>query len=183
MGYRHVYLCGLVSGLLLFAASVNGCGGGSETLFGSSSSAGGSTSASTSGGGGASSSNSGMGGAGGGGTACATASDCDKKLGPSPCGAWACNAGVCDASSPGCSDADHDGYGTGPTCMCAGIDCNDADPMVGSTATMKCYSGPPGTQGKGVCQAGTQSCTAGVWTPCVGEVTPSAEACNNQDDN
>src|SRR5690348_13523050 len=61
---------------------------------------------------------------------CMVASDCDTKLGPAPCGTWACNAGTCEASSPGCTDADHDGYGAGATCMCAALDCDDNDDTV-----------------------------------------------------
>ena len=43
--------------------------------------------------------------------------------------------------------------------------------------TRACYSGPEGTAGVGVCEAGTQTCQGGVWTDCVGEVLPSPETC------
>ncbi len=61
-----------------------------------------------------------------------------------------------------------------------------------------CYTGPGGTQGVGVCRGGEQACTATVgsgvaaWstcgscpsgTSCMTQVLPSAETCNNQDDN
>ncbi|APR87236.1 Tryptophan synthase alpha chain [Minicystis rosea] len=53
-------------------------------------------------------------------------------------------------------------------------------------ATTSCYSGPPGTQGVGICKAGTQTCNA-MGTAngaCTGEVTPQAESCNTTaDDN
>jgi hypothetical protein len=114
---------------------------------------------------------------------CAASTDCDTKYGPSHCGTWACNKGHCEANSPGCVDLDHDGYGSGPTCMCAGLDCDDNDPAVHDTGMASCYSGPMGTAGKGVCVAGLKTCTSGVWSPCVGEVVPTAEACNNQDDD
>src|SRR5688572_2229184 len=41
-----------------------------------------------------------------------------------------------------------------------------------------CYSGPPGTQGVGLCVAGTQACQSDLtWGPCQGEVLPAAETC------
>ncbi|MDI1437454.1 RCC1 domain-containing protein [Polyangium sorediatum] len=46
-----------------------------------------------------------------------------------------------------------------------------------------CYSGPPGTNGKGICTAGTRACENGKPTgSCVGEVVPRAEgeACDGQ---
>jgi hypothetical protein len=43
-----------------------------------------------------------------------------------------------------------------------------------------CYSGPPGTAGKGPCKAGAQTCQPdGNWGPCAGEVKPKPEVCNN----
>ncbi|MDC0672384.1 hypothetical protein [Nannocystis radixulma] len=43
-----------------------------------------------------------------------------------------------------------------------------------------CYSGPPGTQGVGACEAGTHTCAGdGVsFGDCVGEVVPAAEDCD-----
>lgn len=48
-----------------------------------------------------------------------------------------------------------------------------------------CYSGTPATAAVGVCHGGTQSCVAGVWSACTGEVLPAAsEVCGNgADDN
>ncbi len=47
-----------------------------------------------------------------------------------------------------------------------------------------CYSGPPGTQGIGVCSAGTRTCTGGsVWGTCTGELLPALEVCNGLDDD
>jgi hypothetical protein len=52
-----------------------------------------------------------------------------------------------------------------------------------------CYGGPAGTQGVGVCRAGTQTCVAGpggvgsMLGPCTGAVTPTTETCNNADDD
>ena len=190
-----------IFGLLLTGASAlaYGCGGtGDAGLFdttGSSSSgtegagAGGATGTQTgTGAGGSTGTQTGTGGNGGnGGTGgaaqCKLDADCDTLLGPSPCGAWACTLGVCAASSPGCTDADHDGYGSGAACACAGLDCDDTDSNVGASAQKSCYSGPAGTAGVGTCLAGLTTCTAGSFGPCVGEVTPSGEACNSLDDN
>jgi hypothetical protein len=49
--------------------------------------------------------------------------------------------------------------------------------------TQPCYSGPAGTESVGACHAGTQTCADGDWGPCVGEVTPSAEACDALDND
>ena len=44
-----------------------------------------------------------------------------------------------------------------------------------------CYGGPAGTAGVGLCRGGTQTCNAGVFGACNGEVRPAAETCNNAD--
>jgi protein-arginine deiminase len=50
--------------------------------------------------------------------------------------------------------------------------------------TADCYSGPSGTEGVGVCVAGTQTCLAdgSGYGPCEGEVTPTAESCDTEGD-
>lgn len=52
-------------------------------------------------------------------------------------------------------------------------------------AMRACYTGPVGTDGRGVCRGGTQTCSGGVWpVACTGERVPSAEVCGNSlDDN
>jgi hypothetical protein len=71
----------------------------------------------------------------------------------------------------------------------AGNDGGDASPGsdAGAPCTgaeqQSCYAGPAGTAGVGVCRAGIQSCIAGAWSRCVGQVTPTGEACNGQDDD
>lgn len=42
--------------------------------------------------------------------------------------------------------------------------------------TRSCYDGPAGTDGVGICHAGTQTCDLnGAWAPCMGQVTPGSE--------
>ncbi|MBN2496077.1 MAG: lamin tail domain-containing protein [Deltaproteobacteria bacterium] len=47
------------------------------------------------------------------------------------------------------------------------------------------YTGPDGTQGVGVCQAGELECVGGVWTPTTPEITPAAidDDCDGEDDD
>ena len=47
-----------------------------------------------------------------------------------------------------------------------------------SGQTQTCYTGPLGTQGVGICHAGTQACVNGQWGACVGQITPKAEICD-----
>ncbi|TNE49591.1 MAG: hypothetical protein EP343_11060 [Deltaproteobacteria bacterium] len=46
-----------------------------------------------------------------------------------------------------------------------------------------CYSGSQGTEGKGICKAGRSKCVNGAWGPCIGQVLPSAEKCDDKADN
>lgn len=54
-----------------------------------------------------------------------------------------------------------------------------------SGSTKSCYHGPTSSIGMGICVAGTQACTGGVWSEqCEGEVLPADdEPCNEVDDN
>ena len=49
--------------------------------------------------------------------------------------------------------------------------------------TQPCYSGPPGTEGVGVCRGGTQTCYNGEWGECEGQVVPSDDICGDNLDN
>ena len=49
--------------------------------------------------------------------------------------------------------------------------------------TKSCYTGPPGTLGVGICKAGTQTCSNGLWGPCLGEVKPAKEVCDGLDND
>ena len=48
------------------------------------------------------------------------------------------------------------------------------------TQPRSCYTGTAGTQDKGKCKAGTQTCTNGTLGPCSGQTTPAAESCANE---
>jgi hypothetical protein len=88
-------------------------------------------------------------------------------------GSWgACNGQrlpkpeVCTEGAGGAVDEDCNGtIDEGCTCL--------------TGQTRPCYTGPAGTAGVGLCVAGTQSCTAGTWSACIGEVLPAEESCGN----
>ncbi len=65
---------------------------------------------------------------------------------------------------------------------CNGLD-DDCNGQTDENLTRTCYSGAAGTQGVGQCQAGTETCAAGSWGSCQGEVTPVTETCNGLDDD
>jgi len=72
--------------------------------------------------------------------------------------------------------------------VCDGKD-NDCDLDIDEGCKCKigqersCYSGPSGTEGVGVCKAGIQRCEGGVWGKCEGQVLPTAEICDGQDND
>ncbi len=113
----------------------------------------------------------------GGSFVCVTADQCTARSAP-VCGTWVCRAGACVLNCPNCIDADGDGYGVGSGC--AGLDCDDTDPTIQGTHDVRNCSAGAVT---GTCHTGSQSCTAGVWSTCSGQVVPSGEACNGQDDD
>ena len=65
-----------------------------------------------------------------------------------------------------------------PSCLPDGNECADG-------STRLCYTGRPGTQGKGMCDVGTETCSDGRWKGlCEGETTPEAEdTCDDGADN
>ncbi|MBN2724748.1 MAG: SUMF1/EgtB/PvdO family nonheme iron enzyme [Deltaproteobacteria bacterium] len=65
---------------------------------------------------------------------------------------------------------------------CNNLD-DDCDDEVDENLVKSCYSGAAGTEGKGLCHAGSQTCSAGAWGNCIGEVTPVSEICNGIDDD
>ena len=46
-----------------------------------------------------------------------------------------------------------------------------------------CYGGPEGTADIGFCKTGSQECVSGVWTECVGDISPSTEHCDRLDND
>ncbi len=95
-----------------------------------------------------------------------------------------------------CVDNDGDGRGTGCN---LGPDCNDFNPDVVlcdcsesnfagcectvEGATESCFDGRAELEGVGQCRGGTRTCTGGQWTPCVGQVPPLQEICDNKDND
>ncbi len=105
---------------------------------------------------------------------------------------------VCNTGLPGvCADGLTQCSGGGIVCnqttsssaeTCDGVDNNcDGQTDEGCNCTngqtQSCYSGPNGTEGVGLCVAGTQTCAGGNWGTCLGEVVPSGEVCNGSDDD
>jgi hypothetical protein len=69
------------------------------------------------------------------------------------------------AGSPG--DENCDGS-SDEGCMCTGTD------------PRSCYDGPAGTEGVGICKAGTRTCSNGMLSACMNIVKPGVESCANQ---
>jgi len=88
-------------------------------------------------------------------------------------GILACSAGhlVCSGATDAVTES------------CNNID-DDCDGTVDDNVFQACYTGAANTSGIGVCHAGTATCVAGAFGPtCANQVTPSAEQCNNLDDD
>ena len=78
------------------------------------------------------------------------------------------------------------GGGGGATCDDSGANC-PCDP-VKNKLPIDCYTGPRGTNGKGLCLTGKRSCVpdgngGGVQSKCVGEVVPAVEICDYVDND
>jgi len=74
--------------------------------------------------------------------------------------------------TPGDEDCDGQINEEGANCVCV------------PNTTSPCYSGPTGTEGVGICKAGTKACNAqgSAYGPCVGEVLPMQENCMTPED-
>lgn len=81
----------------------------------------------------------------------------------------------------GCqADADCADHPNGPVCDEATGLCH---PECEPGDVDACYDGPPATRNVGQCADGTRTCEpAGTWGPCLGQVTPSLEICDNDID-
>lgn len=110
----------------------------------------------------------------------------DDGLGTISCGKGSCQVTVdaCFQGMPG----DCIPLPPSPKETCDGTDDN-CDGVIDEGCScidnqmQSCYTGPNGTEGVGACAAGTQTCTNGMWGPCVGAIEPTAETCNGIDDD
>jgi streptogramin lyase len=105
-------------------------------------------------------------------------------------------SGVKDQDFPNCQDSDGDGYG--PGCR-LGPDCDDNDPSLNFSCDcdlvphqgcpcqdgqeLECFEADKKYLDVGVCRAGKRNCQDGKFSACLGQVLPSAETCNNLDDD
>jgi hypothetical protein len=46
-----------------------------------------------------------------------------------------------------------------------------------------CYTGPPNTEGVGICQHGVRICDRGTWSECIDETLPAAEICDGSNND
>ena len=138
--------------------------------------------------------------------------DCDGTVDDIVVGCYDLADGGCNADGTGCQGQCIGGHvecsGGTPTCVgamgsspemcgdgidndCDGMDdselgamCRCDDEVTGGNPGLSCYSGPPGTEGVGVCSAGAWSCTGnqplGI---CSGDSPPGTESCNSLDDD
>ena len=95
-------------------------------------------------------------------------------------------AGAIAALYAGCSPSPgngNDGGADAQPCAPGDTQCNQScDP--GTYGSKDCYTGPAGTNSKGICQTGKRSCNSnGTTSACIGEVTPQVEICNYVDDD
>jgi hypothetical protein len=63
---------------------------------------------------------------------------------------------------------------------CNGLD-DDCDTRIDEGVTSVCYTGPSGTEGVGLCRAGVRTCSMGTFGACTGQVLPTGEFCDGQD--
>jgi len=93
-----------------------------------------------------------------------------------------------DEASVGDGPGDESG-GCQPVEACNGVD-DDCDGTIDEDCsgclpgdTQPCYDAPDDTLDVGACRAGVQTCVGGGWQACEGQVEPTAEACNDVDDD
>lgn len=101
-----------------------------------------------------------------------------------------CNAGLGECKTTGIFQCKTDGSGTEcsakpgtPTTEICDNKDNDCDGQIDEDLIQSCYTGPSGTQGIGLCKTGLQTCSAGMWGSCTGQVIPANELCDGKDNN
>ena len=113
---------------------------------------------------------------------------CSSTCQNEPPGSQTCGQGVCARTVAECEN----GFPVicipgNPTEAITEVSCdnqdNDCDGLVDEDISQTCYTGPPGTLNIGICRGGTETCTAGVFGPCIGEVLPQTETCGNSLDD
>ena len=103
---------------------------------------------------------------------------CESDL-PGECtdGFYTCEGGVLDCvarNSPveeRCDAFDND---------CDGLEDEGED---GEALQRACYTGAPATDGIGECEPGLETCEGGEYSSCAGQVLPTEEVCNGDDDD
>ena len=66
--------------------------------------------------------------------------------------------------------------------LCDNVD-NNCDGTIDEDVSRACYTGDAATENVGACHGGTATCTTGTWGACEGEVVPSSEVCDGQDND
>ncbi|TNE50926.1 MAG: hypothetical protein EP343_06300 [Deltaproteobacteria bacterium] len=90
-------------------------------------------------------------------------------------GAWGSCEGEVLPATETCNQKDDD---------CDGSVDEDLDCGCEPKATKPCYTGASGTEDKGICKAGQQTCNSKrEWGSCEGEVLPKTETCDNTDED
>ena len=100
-------------------------------------------------------------------------------------GVGVCQGGTQQCNASGTAWGPCDGEVTPQTESCANTTDDDCNGQVNDAPTCvclpgttgSCYSGPAGTEGVGLCKAGTRTCAASgtAWEACTGDVTPLAQ--------
>ncbi len=125
--------------------------------------------------------------------------DCDGEIDEgNPGGGEECDTGdpgICNIGEWTCvTNAESTGFGCIPNItpgtqaeICDGVD-NDCDGSIdedadGNPIATSCYTGPEGTSGEGLCSDGIWTCSEGRFGPCIGQIRPTDEICNGNDDD
>jgi hypothetical protein len=99
-------------------------------------------------------------------------------VGVGACARTATNVCTTDGSATVCNTTP--GTPTAETCNNVDDNCNGS---IDESLTRACYTGSAATRGRGICRDGTETCAAGAWSACAGQVLPTTETCNSLDDN